>query len=125
MIVGVGIDLCDVSRIERACASEDFRRRVFTERELSYAASRAGGCESLAGCFAAKEAFAKATGLGLSRAGLKSVEVVHGENGRPELKLAADRLPRELTGEKTRFHLSITHDGGCAAAVVVYEVRGD
>ncbi len=126
MIVGVGIDLCDVARVERACASPAFCRRVFTDGELEYAASRAGRSETLAGCFAAKEAFAKATGLGLARAGLKSVEVVHGRNGRPALRLRpGEGFPPELAPGKARFHLSISHDGGRAAAVVVYEVPGD
>ena len=124
MIVGIGLDLCNVERMRHACEKESFCRKVFTERELAYAEGRARRAESLAGIFAAKEAFAKATGLGLSSIGLKRVEVVHGLSGRPELFIVADcPLPESL--RKARFFLSISHDAGVAAAVVVIETEGE
>lgn len=124
MVVGVGIDRCSVERMKKAGLSEAFRRRVFTEGELGYAASRgAAGAQSLAAMFAAKEAFAKATGLGLARVGLKNVEVAHDAEGRPRLVLNCREILPELL-RKARFHLSLTHEGGVAAAVVICETEG-
>ena len=124
MIAGVGLDLCNVERMKHACESEAFCRKVYTERELAYAAERARRAETLAGMFAAKEAFAKATGLGISRIGLKSVEVVHGPEGKPTLFIAEGcPLPDYL--RKSHLFLSISHDAGIAAAVVVIETEGE
>ena len=124
MIAGIGLDLCDVKRMERACASEAFCRKVFTDRELTYADSRARRAETLVGMFAAKEAFVKATGLGISRVGLKNVEVKRNPSGKPALSIADDcPLPDAL--RNARFFLSISHDAGIAAAVVVIETEGE
>ena len=60
MIAGVGMDLCGVERMRKACESEAFCRRVFTEAELSYAAGKKSRACHLAAAYAAKEAFAKA-----------------------------------------------------------------
>ena len=124
MIAGMGLDLCQVERMKCACASEAFCRRVFTEKELAYAEHRANRAETLAGMFAAKEAFAKATGLGLSRVGLKHVEVTREPSGKPALSVFADcPLPESL--RNARVFLSISHDAGVAAAVVVIETEGE
>jgi holo-[acyl-carrier protein] synthase len=122
MIAGIGLDLCEVERMSKACQSEAFKRRVFSEAERAYAAQKASQPLHLAGAFAAKEAFAKATGLGLGKIGLQNVSVVHDEGGVPRLRLdpGAAALHPFLKG---RFHLSITHDGGYAAAVVIYETE--
>lgn len=123
MIAGVGIDLCSVERMRKACESEDFCRRVFTEAELSYATGKKTRICHLAAAYAAKEAFAKAIGVGLAKLGLHSVSVHHDENGRPFLVLD----PRTLAlGSycQARFHLSLSHDGGIASAVVIYETEG-
>jgi len=121
MIAGIGIDLCSVERIKKFCVSDVFCRRVFTERELAYAAKRASRFETLAGMFAVKEAFAKATGLGLARMGLKNVEVLHDDLGRPSLKISPAAKYYDLYSN-AHFFLSISHDSGFAAAVVVYEI---
>ena len=122
MIAGLGLDLCKVQRMVKACKSEAFRRRVFTEAERDYAAGKASEFFHLAGCFAAKEAFAKATGLGLAKAGLLNLSVEHDEQGAPRLSLnaAATALCPFL---KDHFHLSITHDGDYAVAVVIREIE--
>ena len=122
MIAGIGLDICNVERMKRACEKESFCCKVFTTRELAYAEGRTRRIESLAGMFAAKEAFAKATGLGLSRIGLKHVEVTHDPSGRPVLSIAAD-CPLPETLRKARCFLSISHDAGVAAAVVVIETE--
>ena len=124
MIAGVGLDLCEIARMQKVCDSEAFCSRVFTDGEREYGASRAWRSESLAGMFAAKEAFAKATGLGLSRTGLKNVEVIHDESGRPSLVLNPNAAFYDSL-RNARFHLSLSHDGGVAAAVVIYESEAE
>ncbi len=122
MIAGIGIDLCSVGRIESACRSEAFCKRVFTPEELAFAEGKKSRDLHLAGAFAAKEAFAKASGLGVARMGLQNVSVAH-DDGRPFLRVNFE------TGELAKFrgakiHLSISHDGGLAAAVVLIETEG-
>ena len=123
MILGLGIDLCSIERMKSFCSSEAFRRRVFTPEELEYSGDGKNSMAHMAAAFAAKEAFAKATGLGLSGTGLRNVSVAHTEGGRPFLRLnpEAEQLKPFLSGS---FHLSISHDAGVAAAVVIYE-KGD
>ncbi len=123
MISGIGLDLCDAERMERACRSEAFCRRVFTPDELAYAGEKASRLFHLAAAFAAKEAFAKATGLGVARVGLQNVSVVHDAAGRPFLRVNFN-APALAPFRSVRFHLSISHDRGIAAAVVICETEG-
>lgn len=123
MISGIGLDLCDAERIERACRSEAFCRRVFTPDELAYAGKKASRRMHLAAAFAAKEAFAKATGLGIAHVGLQNVSVAHDAAGRPFLWVNFD-APALVPFRLARFHLSISHDRGIAAAIVICETEG-
>ncbi len=90
-ILGIGVDLVDVRRIERAMIRHpiSFVRRIFTDQEQDYAESKKRPCLSYAKRFAAKEAFAKATGLGIgSSLGWRDVEVVSLSKGAPQLRLS-------------------------------------
>ncbi len=124
MILGLGLDLVDVARMARIldgppARAERFVARVFTPGERSFCDARADRASRYAARFAAKEAALKA--LGVPR-GLRfhELEVVRDE-GAPVLSLAgaAAEAARRIGVE--RLHLSITHDGGIAAAVVVAE----
>ena len=123
-MIGLGIDLCEVARMEAAMAKSDgFLRRFFTEEERAYIAGRgAVGAQSAAAIFAAKEAFLKAVGVGLGGGiALTEIGVVHDAGGAPRYALAgaaAEKL-RELGGE--RVFLSLSHEAGIAAAVAVAE----
>jgi holo-[acyl-carrier protein] synthase len=120
MITGIGADLCMISRMKRAARSERFVERIFSGEEIEYANSRGEPERHLASAFAAKEALAKATGLGLFGLGLNSSWVRRTEAG-PEL-MCADEL-RSRLGERgvDRFWLSLTHEGDYALAFVVLE----
>jgi holo-[acyl-carrier protein] synthase len=115
MSAGVGIDLLEVERLERALERHPrLAERVFTPAELAYARERHRPGRHLAARFAAKEAAVKA--LGLRRFGLREIEVVAGEP--PSLRLhgrAADAA-RERGVE---LAVSLTHSQEMAAAVVV------
>lgn len=120
MILGIGTDLCAIARMERAAERDGFVERVFTEEEIAYARSRGRAAEHFASAFAAKEAMAKATGLGIFRMGTRQCSVVRTDDG-PKLR-AHGELARRLDemGVK-RTWLSLSHDCGMAVAFVVLE----
>jgi holo-[acyl-carrier protein] synthase len=115
-VTGVGIDLLEIDRLERALERRPrLAERLFTEAERDYAAARARPGQHLAARFCAKEAVAKA--LGLEAVGWREVEVVS-DGGRPSVRLsgaAADRA-RALG---VRVEVSLTHTGRDAGAVAM------
>ena len=128
MLLGLGIDLCAIARMEAAIERPRFLSRVFTpgERARICAASGPRRAEIAAGLFAAKEAAAKALGTGFAGFGPWDVEITCDEAGKPVCALmnaAADRA-RALSGGAWRMHVSITHENGTAAAVAVLEGVG-
>src|SRR5471030_31334 len=131
MIVGIGSDLCDISRIEETLArfGERFIARCFTDIERRRSDRKAGRAASYAKRFAAKEACAKALGTGL-RHGVfwRDMGVVNLPSGQPTMKLtggAAERLKAITPPGKTAFiHLTITDEYPLAQAFVVIEARG-
>ena len=121
---GLGIDLCEVGRIERELKRGDaFLRRFFTNSERAYIASRGQmGAQSAAAMFAAKEAFLKAVGAGIGGGiALCAIGVEHLPGGAPAYRLTGTAQARlgELGAE--RAFLSLTHEAGMAAAVCVIE----
>ncbi len=124
MVVGIGMDIVEIRRIEDAADrfGDRFLRRVFTADERSACASKKHPAESYAARFAAKEAAFKALGSGWDAAGgFTAVEVVTGEGGRPGLVFHGDARDRAERLGVNRVHLSMTHDAGISAAVVVLE----
>jgi holo-[acyl-carrier protein] synthase len=119
MILGLGIDLCDIARIERAIKNERFLSRVYTERERAKIAER--GFSTAAGYFAAKEAASKALGTGFRNFMLKDIEIIPDALGRPEAILYNGALERMRALGGHRMMVSITHSGGYAAAVFIIE----
>lgn len=124
MIIGIGIDLVEISRLEEVFArrGERFCARVFTEGEVGYCESLGSKLASYAARFAAKEAVMKALGTGWSEGvGWKDIEVVSEPGGPPAIELhrrARDRM-REIGA--TKVHVSLTHSGNLAIAQVVLE----
>lgn len=116
--LAVGADLAAVERFEALVRryGERFTARVFTGGEV---ADCAGRPESLAACWAAKEAAAKALGTGIGPVAPNEIEVVHDSARRPALRLhgRAQALAQQLG--LTRWAVSLSHDGGLALAVVV------
>ena len=117
---GVGLDLCEIARMDRLLENERFLSRFFTEGEAAYI--RAGGraaAQRMAGIFAAKEAFAKSLGTGIAFE-LREAEVKHESTGQPCYAFSGEAA--RLAGTD-RFFLSISHDGGMAAAVCIRETE--
>jgi holo-[acyl-carrier protein] synthase len=125
MIVGVGVDMVEVERIQKALEDsrigKRFRERVFTENEIHYCEKkRHGRYESYAGRFAAKEAVMKALGRGWgARVSWLDIEVVRARSGKPEIVLhdKTARLAEEV-GIR-RWSLSITHTAQHGLAYVI------
>jgi holo-[acyl-carrier protein] synthase len=116
MSSGVGIDLLEIGRLERAL--EKYPRlaeRVFSRAELDYAAARARPGRHLAARFAAKEAVVKALGLG-GGFGLGQIEVVAGAP--PAVKLSG---PVADAAAGRRVEVSLSHSRDFAAAVAIVE----
>ena len=124
MIRGIGVDIVKVDRIEQAVERWGYRflKRIFTAAEIERCKQRARPAQCLALRFAAKEAFAKALGLGM-RKGLRwrDIEVVHDHLGKPDLLLhnQAQRLLEAV--EASRTWLSLSDERESAVAVVVLE----
>jgi holo-[acyl-carrier protein] synthase len=112
---GVGIDLIEIERVERALARRPrLAERLFTDAERTYAASRARPGQHLAARFAAKEAVLKALGLEVLRP--REIEVARGERGAPVVVLHGVTA-REAAGAQVA--LSLTHTRSTAGAVAV------
>ncbi len=130
MIVGLGIDLCDIRRIEGALDrfGQRFLDRCFSADEQAVNEGRADRAARYARRYAAKEAFAKAVGTGIGEhAFLTEIEVVSAPNGKPSLRLsgAAARTMAALApeGHEVVAHLSMTDEAPYALAQVILEAR--
>ena len=125
MIIGTGVDLAEVNRIQAALEDprigRRFRGRVFTEKEIAYCEKkRRGKYESYAGRFAAKEAVMKALGRGWgAKVRWLDIEVVRARSGKPDIALhdKTAKLADEM-GIR-RWALSITHTKEHGLAYVI------
>ena len=127
MIVGSGVDLCEVARIETAITRHGrrFLERVYTAKEIAYAESKANRFERYAARFAAKEAGMKALGTGW-RGGIawQDFEVSNLPSGRPTLRFHGKAAEIATKMGVAQVALSITHTRDQALAMVVLEGGG-
>ncbi len=122
MIIGIGTDICDITRFADDDTRARLMKRFYAPEECEYVASRGrAGADSAAGIFAAKEALAKALGTGFSGIAPEDICVTHDEKGAPHYKTEG-RL-REIMDKMgiDTLHLSISHDGNMAVAFCVAE----
>ncbi len=121
MIVGVGIDVVPIARFAEALSrTPTLAARLFTPGELITEAGGPRSAESLAARFAAKEALAKALGAGGGMA-WTDAEVRTDADGRPSLTVQGTVAERASALGVTRWHVSLSHDGGIASATVIAE----
>ena len=128
MIIGFGNDLCDIRRIEEALArhGERFTRRLFTDVERARSDRKASRAASYAKRFAAKEACAKALGVGINHGvSWRDMGVVNLPTGQPTLELTGGAAARLATitpaGTRAVVHLTITDEFPFAQALVLIE----
>lgn len=126
MIVGLGIDVASVERMAQSLErfGERFWERILTPLERAELAKRQDRAIALAGRFAAKEAASKALG-GPKDVWWQDVEVRKDASGAPSLHFYRKALPYVERLGSPRALLSITHDAGVAAAVVILEVLSE
>jgi holo-[acyl-carrier protein] synthase len=122
-ILGLGMDVCSVARIQRILEgprAERFLARVYTEAERALCGARADAASAYAARFAAKEALVKALGAppGLT---WQDMEVVR-EGGPPRFRLSGVALA-EMDKRRAEAFLALTHDAGVAAATVILQER--
>ncbi|MEW6517611.1 MAG: holo-ACP synthase [candidate division FCPU426 bacterium] len=124
MVIGVGLDIQEIARLERAIerSGAAFLRKTFTPAEIAYCRRQKRSGQHFCGRFCAKEAFFKALGTGWAR-GVKwtEVEVVRNRTGRPQLRLSGRAQELSRRAGVKRNWLSLSHSYGYAAATVVLE----
>lgn len=118
MIYGIGCDIAEVARIRKASERESFLRRVFSESELAAFAKLKDPCESMAGAWAAKEAFSKALHTGVRGFELTDISVLHDKLGAPYLELCGSA---KMAAKALKVHISISHTHEYAVAYCVLE----
>jgi holo-[acyl-carrier protein] synthase len=118
-IVGLGVDICEIARMERALARHPtMRARVFTPEEIAYCDGKARPAESYAGRFAAREAVIKSLG-GYRGKNWKDISVTRHPSGAPIIALTGNAARRaELLGI-TQVLITFTHEKTSAVAFAV------
>ena len=125
MIKGIGVDIVDISRIERLIQryNTHFLKKVFTQTEIEYCEKMAHSAVHYAGRCAAKEAFYKAIPLSCQKNSTwKSIEVKVIDRGKPIINICSEVLQKLLEKEGiTICHISITHEKKYCMACVISE----
>lgn len=119
MIKGIGIDIIDIKRIKRIIEQfgDRFFEKILTEKEIAYCKSFSKPDLHFAGRFAAKEAYSKSIGTGISKDfGWRDVEILNDERGKPYINHT-----KEGEYSKLKFNVSISHTDEYACAMVTCE----
>ena len=118
----IGIDICSTGKIMQALARSPFlKEEVFSPAEIAYCDAQPKPPQHYGGRWAAKEACLKAFGLSVLGVELNQIEVVHGDQSRPALRIHDSQLQERMNAEVGAFTLqvSITHEDDYSAAVVL------
>jgi holo-[acyl-carrier protein] synthase len=124
MIVGLGVDIVELSRVRGIYAryGERFTGRVLTAAEAAYCATKHDPVPNIAARFAAKEAAAKALGTGIARGiAWRDIEVARQRGEAPTVVFHRRAAARATMLGAVRAHLTLTHGKDAAVAVVVLE----
>ena len=116
MILGIGNDIVEIARIEKAISNEKFKKRVYTEKEIEIKEKKGSKAASYAGRFSAKEAISKALGTGVRDFNLTDIEILNDELGKPYV-VFKNILKDKMAG--MRMEISISHSKEYATAVAV------
>jgi phosphopantethiene--protein transferase domain len=122
LIKGIGTDIIEIERMEKAIEKKNFVNKIFNESELKDEFGKFPKANSLAGKFSAKEAVSKAIGTGIRGFSLKDIEILKDSLGKPYVILRnnAEKIAAEF-GEY-RISISISHSRINAIAIAVLEV---
>lgn len=125
-VIGIGFDLVDLAEFENSLLSDAFKKRVFTDKEITIAEARRKSSECFAGKFAVKEALMKCLGAGI-RQGIwfSQIEVLNAPTGAPVLQLYKDAKSLMLERGIVDWQISISHTQHTAGAVVLALGKSD
>lgn len=117
LIVGVGTDIIEVARIEKAIRREKFMESVFTPAEREYCRT----AEQFSARWAAKESVMKALGTGMRGGSFVEIEILHDAEGSPRVELRGNfaRVAENIGVRK--IHISLSHEKKFATAFCVLE----
>ena len=120
MIVGIGNDIIEIERIEKAISKESFKNKVYTQRELENIKKRGNRAETYAGVFSAKEAISKAIGTGVREFSLTNLEILNDDLGKPYV-VVSEKLDKIIKSKKENYQIeiSISHSKKYATAMAV------
>ena len=122
-IFGIGTDIVEISRIKKLFnKSRKSKNRIFSEKEIKYCDSKVNKIASYSKRFAAKEAFAKALGIGISKGiSFNEISINNNKNGAPFIELLGKTkiIVKNLTKSKNKFYLSLSDEKKYALAMVV------
>ena len=120
MIVGIGNDIIEIERIEKAISKEGFKNKVYTQRELENIRKRGNRTETYAGIFSAKEAISKAIGTGVREFSLTDLEILNDDLGKPYV-VVSEKLDKILKVKKESYQIeiSISHSRKYATAMAI------
>ena len=120
MIVGIGNDIIEIERVEKAILKEGFKNKVYTQRELENIEKRGNRTETYAGIFSAKEAISKAIGTGVREFSLIDLEILNDDLGKPYV-VVSEKLDKILKNKKEDYQIeiSISHSRKYATAMAI------
>ena len=120
MIVGIGNDIIEIERIEKAISKESFKIKIYTQRELENIEKRGDRVETYAGIFSAKEAISKAIGTGVREFSLTDLEILNDDLGKPYV-VVSEKLDKILKAKKEDYQIeiSISHSRKYATAMAI------
>ena len=120
MIVGIGNDIIEIERIEKAISKEGFRNKIYTQRELENIKKRGNRAETYAGVFSAKEAISKAIGTGVREFSLIDLEILNDDLGKPYV-VVSEKLDKIIKSKKEdyKIEISISHSKKYAIAIAI------
>ena len=120
MIVGIGNDIIEIERIEKAISKEGFKAKVFTQREIENIVKRGNRAETYAGVFSAKEAISKAIGTGVREFSLTDLEILNDDLGKPYV-IILDKLNKIIQRKKENYQIeiAISHSKKYATAMAI------
>jgi len=128
-IFGIGTDIVNIKRIEKSIKllGPKFKNKVFSKGEIVYCEKKKNSSSSYAKRFAAKEAFAKALGIGIRKGvNLKNIEVINDTYGKPYINLKGSTdtlLKKKLKSRKYNIYLSLSDDTPWAQATVIISYK--
>jgi len=122
-IFGAGIDLIEISRIRKSIKNKNFIDRIYSKSEIQQARSLKNKSSFFAKRFAAKEAFSKAMGTGISEGiSFNEIMVVNNIKGKPSIKLSGKTKSVVLKKiKKAKVYLSLSDEITYAVAMVIIE----